>query len=312
LREHDIITACNALYEQAAWIGRVAPSTIPVLIHGETGTGKELFARLVHRLGPRRNHPFLTINCGALPAEILESELFGHKRGSFTGAVGDKIGLFRAAHGGTLFLDEIGEMSLVAQTKLLRVLESGEVRRVGDTQIEYVDVRLVAATNVDLEKAVAENRFRRDLYYRLKGLEINLPPLRDRLEDVPLLADHFARSASEDLGKHVELTFEATQWLLEQSWPGNVRELRLTVERAIALAPEMGQILPYHFMAGRDAQTKLPLLSELEEIERARVQNALEASSWNKTKAAKLLGMSRTTLSGRVKRLGVTPRRRRD
>jgi transcriptional regulator with GAF, ATPase, and Fis domain len=305
LAAFNIITRSRRLHEQAASIRRVAPTNVPVLIHGESGTGKELFAHLVHELSPRKNDPFLAINCGALPAELLESELFGHRRGSFTGAVTDKIGLFRAAHKGTLFLDEIGEMSPIAQTKLLRALEAGEIRRVGDTQVEHVDVRIVAATNVDLDREVQQGKFRRDLYYRLKGLELFLPPLRERMGDIPVLAEHFLSLSNAAFGKNLSLPFETKQWLMGLPWHGNVRELRLAIERASALASDTGSLHPYHFMNSEQHAPQPSLTAELENIERARVLHALETTGWNKAGAAKLLGMSRTTLTGKIKRLGI-------
>jgi len=305
LSAYNIITRSRQLHEQAASIGQVASTTVPVLIHGESGTGKELFAKLVHDLSPRKGEAFLAINCGALPSELLESELFGHRRGSFTGAISDKPGLFRAAHKGTLFLDEIGEMSAPAQTKLLRVLEAGEVRRVGDTQVEFVDVRIVAATNVDLEREVKSGKFRQDLYYRLKGLEVFLPPLRERMSDIPLLADYFLNRANQLCHKQLVLPFETKQWLMGLPWLGNVRELRLSIERAAALGPQIGMLQPYHFMGAEQTPSKSSLTAELEEIERSRVLHALDACKGNKAAAAKLLGMSRTTLGGKIKRLGI-------
>ena len=304
LASFGIITESARIHEQAAWIGRVAPTDVPILIHGESGTGKELFARLVHDLSKRKKEAFVAINCAALPGELLESELFGHRRGSFTGAMTDKIGLFRSAHRGTIFLDEIGEMSPAAQTKLLRVIENGEFRPVGETRIETADVRVVAATNVNLEKAVAAKAFRKDLYFRLKGLEVYLPALRERVGDIPILAQHFLVQANKGLGKTLLLPFDTRQWLMGQPWSGNVRELRLAVERATALAPESGLLHPHHF-AYAETVERNSLPDELEAIEKARVKNALEASEWNVTAAAELLGMTRTTLSGRLKKLGL-------
>ena len=305
LAAYNIITRSRHMHEQASSIKQVAPTTVPVLIHGESGTGKELFARLVHDLSPRKNDPFLAINCGALPSELLESELFGHRRGAFTGAIVDKPGLFRVAHKGTLFLDEIGEMTPVAQTKLLRVLEAGEIRRVGDTQVDFVDVRIVAATNVDLEQAVKSGKFRQDLYYRLKGLEIFLPPLRERMTDIPLLADFFLARANQLCRKELVLPFETKQWLMGLPWMGNVRELRLAVERAAALGPDQGLLQTYHFMTMAQRTSASSLNDELEEIERSRILHALDTCRWNKAAAAKLLGMSRTTLGGKIQRLGI-------
>jgi transcriptional regulator with GAF, ATPase, and Fis domain len=308
LAPFNIITRSRRLHEQASSIRQIAPTVVPVLIQGESGTGKELFARLVHDLSPRKDELFLAINCGALPSEILESELFGHRRGSFTGAVTDKIGLFRAAHRGTLFLDEIGEMAGPAQTKLLRVLETGELRRIGDTQIERVDVRIVAATNTDLDREVTQGRFRKDLYYRLKGLDIHLPPLRERMGDIPLLAEHFLVQATLSMGKRLSLPFETKQWLMSLPWPGNVRELRLSMERAVAMAADGASLQPYHFMVSDRSAQPISLPEELEAIERARVLHALETADWNKASAARLLGMSRTTLNGRIKKLGIEDR----
>jgi transcriptional regulator with GAF, ATPase, and Fis domain len=308
LAAFSIITRSRRLHEHASSIAQIAPTMVPVLIRGESGTGKELFARLVHDLSPRVKAPFLAINCGAIPTEILESELFGHRRGSFTGAVSDKIGLFRAAHEGTLFLDEIGEMAAPAQTKLLRVLETGELRRIGDTNIERVDVRIVSATNIELERDVAQGKFRKDLYYRLKGLDIHLPPLRERMGDVPLLAAHFLGLAAARGSKRLTLPFETQQWLMSLPWPGNVRELRLAVERAVAMAADGAALQSYHFMASEDPTHHASLPEELEAIERSRVIHALETTNWNKASAARLLGMSRTTLNGRIKKLGIEDR----
>lgn len=305
LRSHGIVTVSKQLDEQASWIAKMAPGTVPVLIEGESGTGKELFARLVHQLSDRKNRAFLTINCGALPAELLESELFGHRRGAFTGAIVDKVGLFRAAHNGTLFLDEIGEMSGAAQAKLLRVLETGELRQVGDIRTETVNVRVVAATNASLIKAVRDGEFRLDLYHRLNGLHIYLPPLRDRMMDIPLLAEHFLQHCNRELGKDLSLPFGTRQWLMGLSWEGNVRQLRLAVQKASHLAPRSGELKPYHFVNIDQNHRVKSLSGELEEIERSRIRSALDATGGVVSAAAKLLGMTRTTLSSRMKRLGI-------
>jgi transcriptional regulator with GAF, ATPase, and Fis domain len=240
-----------------------------------------------------------------MPGELIESELFGHRRGSFTGATGDKEGLFRSAHRGTIFLDEIGEMPTAAQSKLLRALETGEIRRVGDTSSQIVDVRVVAATNIDLEDAVRKDSFRRDLFYRLRGLVLHLPPLRHRLADIPVLADHFVDSINKGRETLISLPEETKQWLLGHRWPGNVRELKLSIERAAAIASPSGALQPHHFVLSEVSTERGSLTEELEEIERARMRNALEATGWNVTSAANLLGLTRTTLSSRLKRLGI-------
>lgn len=223
-------------------IENIAPTTSTVLIYGESGTGKELVARAIHTRSRRSNLPFVVINCAAIPVHLLESELFGHKRGSFTGAIADKKGLFEEADGGTIFLDEIGEVPPSIQVKLLRVLQEGEVRAVGDNEVKKVDVRLVAATNRNLTVAVKEGRFREDLYYRLNVIGLELPPLRERVEDIPLLAYHFLHKYSEKMKKKVDrISVDALQALQNYSWVGNIRELENVVERAIALTT--GEVL---------------------------------------------------------------------
>jgi len=218
-----------------AAIEKVAPTRGRVLITGESGTGKELTARTIHHIGLRYARPFVAVNCSAIPESLMEAELFGHVRGAFTGATGDREGLFAAADGGTIFLDEIGELSLAAQVKLLRVLERGEMRRVGETQDVTVDVRLVSATNRDLEVAVAQGRFREDLYYRINVFPVHLPPLRERREDVPLLAYHLLRRHAPP-DRRVRLDRGAVERLLAHDWPGNVRELENVLRQALALA----------------------------------------------------------------------------
>lgn len=305
LSQHGIVTKTRAMIEGGALIARIAPTRIPVLISGESGTGKELFASLVHSLSPRNKEPFLAVNCAAMPGELIESELFGHRRGSFTGAVVDKEGLFRSADRGTIFLDEIGEMPTATQSKLLRVLETGEIRRIGDTAPQNVDVRVVAATNQDLKEAVRKGSFRRDLFFRLRGLEIQLPPLRQRLLDIPLLADFFLDLINRDRKTRITLPNETKQWLVGHQWPGNVRELKWAIERAAAIAPPVGPLHPYHFVYSEISDKRGSLTEELKEIEKVRVRNALEATGWNVTSAADLLGLTRTTLSSRLKRLGI-------
>ncbi|MCL6641152.1 MAG: sigma-54 dependent transcriptional regulator, partial [Candidatus Rokubacteria bacterium] len=225
-----IVGRSPEVQEVLSMIDRVAASDSPVLIHGESGTGKELVARTIHLKSRRASRPFVSVNCGALPDTLLETELFGHKRGAFSGAIASRVGLFEAADGGTLFLDEIGEMSAAMQVRLLRVLDSGEVRRVGEERAFHVDVRIVAATNKDLAREAAEGRFRWDLYYRVATIVIPVPPLRRRRDDIPLLVEHFAAHGGRS-GKPLRFSPEAMERLLRYEWPGNIRELRNLIER---------------------------------------------------------------------------------
>ncbi|MFQ5743860.1 MAG: sigma-54-dependent transcriptional regulator [Acidobacteriota bacterium] len=290
-------------------IQRVAESDITVLISGESGTGKELVARAIHNNGPRKKAPFITINCAAVPPQLLESELFGHVRGAFTGADRDKQGLFVAAAGGTLLLDEIGEMPLEMQPKLLRVLENHRVRPVGATKEAEVSVRVLAATNCDLQGAVEGGRFREDLYYRLNVIEVDVPPLRERVEDIPLLAEHFLEAAREHGSGNIEgFSVEAERLLEAYAWPGNVRELENAVRRAMTLESSniiQPESLPDPVRAatrpaadgGREEEAALPsdgldLDDHLEELKRAYMLQALEQTGGVQKRAAKLLGMS--------------------
>ena len=282
----------------------VALTNSTVLITGESGTGKELVARRIHELSPRYDHPFVSINCGAFPETLLESELFGFVRGAFTGAMQNKQGLFQAAGGGTLFLDEIGEMSLPMQVKLLRVLQERTVRPLGSTEERRVDVRVIAATNKDIRQIVAEKSFREDLYYRISVIPLHVPPLRERAEDIPLLALHFLHRYTEQMGKPVRgIAKEALEALQRYPWPGNVRELENAVERAVAL--EGGEEinlrdLPEHISRVSAPAPGADLLPEggidlekhIQEQERAYLVAALERAQGVRTKAAELLGMS--------------------
>ncbi len=290
-------------------IGRVAPARISVLILGETGTGKELVARAIHDRSPRRHASFVAVNCGALPDTLLESELFGHRRGAFTGASRDREGLFEAAHGGTLFLDEVAEMSSHLQVKLLRVLETGEVRRIGDNADRLVDVRVVSATHRDLASAIEEGSFREDLFYRLNGAQVSMPPLRRRRVDIPFLAQHFAEEFGAENARQIALGEDFLEGLSQRDFPGNVRELRNAVERAITLA-EPGQTLgvedlppdPY----GRPAFYAMGTLADrIAQLETQAIQEALERCEGNKTHAARALGVSRLGLRKKMKRLGL-------
>lgn len=295
-----------AVYKQ---IAHAANATAPVLIVGESGTGKELVARAIHANGRRTARPFLPINCGALTETVLESELFGHTRGSFTGAIADAKGIFEQANGGTVFLDEIGETSAALQVKLLRVLQEGEIRPVGASRIAKVDVRVLAATNVDLEREVSQQRFRQDLYYRLSVIVINVPPLRDRREDIPLLIETFLRNACSRAGRHVELTSAAVAALAGYRWPGNVRELENTIERLVVFS-RGSQIdatdLPFKPSAGPDLQDRLFVdLPSLDELERRYLMHVIEQVGGNRTRAAEVLGIDRRTLYRMAERFGV-------
>ncbi|MCK6457436.1 MAG: sigma 54-interacting transcriptional regulator [Phycisphaerae bacterium] len=301
-----IIGNSPALRSAHDLINRVAASNASVLLLGETGTGKELTARQIHQLSPRRDKAFIAINCAALPETLLESELFGHEKGAFTGAVSQKIGRFELADGGTLFLDEIGDISLNTQVKLLRVLQEKEFVRVGGTKTVSTDVRIIAATNRDLQAAVAAKSFREDLYYRLNVFPIQLPPLRQRREDIPLLVEHFVKLAAIQLGCGVpSIGDDVMAMLVGYNWPGNIRELQNVVERVVLLA-DGGQIVPAHLpreIAG-DQEHVVPDKSEssLWGYEKAMIIKALRDNGWNQSKAARTLGISRDNLRYRVKK----------
>ena len=294
-------------------IRRLAPHVRTALITGETGTGKELVARALHSLGPRRDRRFVTVNCAAAAETLFESELFGHVRGAFTGATDNKTGLFEAADGGTLLLDEIGELTVTLQAKLLRVLETGEVTRVGSLEPRRVNVQVLAATNRDLHAEVSAGRFRSDLYYRLNVVEVWLPPLRDRREDVPYLTAAFVRQASERLHKPLTgLTAGAERLLASTQWNGNVRELRNVIERACILAEgefiterELGPslLLPARHHQGPNVAHSPSGPDPLTTVERDHIQRALERAGGNKKAAAQILGLSRRALYRRLERL---------
>ena len=305
--QHEIVGQSPALARLMKLVERVAAADTPALIEGESGTGKELVARAVHAMSPRAGGPFLPVNCGALPAALLESELFGHARGAFTGAVRAKPGLVEVAERGTLFLDEIGEMPLDVQAKLLRFLESRESRRVGETTLRRIDVRVVAATNRHLADEVREGRFREDLYYRLNVVAMTVPPLRERREDIPLLVRHTLNR----LGPQKELTPEATEALQRHPFPGNVRELVNLVQRGVVLSPDryitpedLG-ILAEGRPAGQPA-VESAILS-LEEMERRHIAAALAHTGWNRAQAAQLLGISVRNLYRKIEDYGLEP-----
>jgi len=297
-------------------IEKVAPSPARVLVTGENGTGKELVARAVHRLSARAEGPFVEVNCAAIPSELIESELFGHMKGSFTGAIQDRAGKFELANHGTLFLDEIGDMSLAAQAKVLRVLEDGVVTRIGGSKPISVDVRVIAATNKDLEHEIAEGKFREDLYYRLNVVPVTVPPLRDRREDIPQLVAHFTERLTRNEGMPPRVVADdAVQRLTEYDWPGNVRELRNTVERLLILAsgPRITSVDVDRLVGKRATeQTSLGSLVEcrtFEEFkdaaERAFLLAKLRESNWNVSETARLLDMPRSNLYKKIERYGL-------
>ncbi|HJY83477.1 MAG TPA: sigma-54 dependent transcriptional regulator [Candidatus Binatia bacterium] len=300
--------AMRALLRQ---VKLVAASDTTVLLQGESGTGKELVARAIHDHSPRRERPFVVIDCGTVPESLLETELFGHVKGAFTGAATTKKGLFEEAHGGTLFLDEIGDITPLFQAKLLRVLQTREIRPVGSTKRLTIDVRVIAATNKDLKKLVAERQFRDDLYYRLAVVPLYFPLLRDRHEDIPLLAEHFVRQSCERNNLPLKRISPAVlRLLMAAPWPGNVRELEHTIERAVLLSPGP-EIQPQGLLFGSSAGEGMRLPTSaglsharavLDGAEREKLQVALEQTRGNRSRAAKLLGISRSTLYERHKR----------
>jgi len=310
-----VVGRSPAMVEVYKTIARVAPGRSTVLILGESGTGKELVARAIHEHSPRRRRPFVAVDCGALTETLLESELFGHVRGAFTGAVGDKPGLFAEADGGTILLDEIGDVSAALQAKLLRVLQEQQVRPVGGTEWRTVDVRVIAATNRDLAAAVVAGRFREDLFYRLKVVTVTLPPLRERGEDVPLLVEHLVRRAARECRKQVVGVSEPTLALLRTyHWPGNVRELAHVLERGVALAQQdvlTVEDLPGELRRPSPARAATAVLADrptLEELKRRYVRGVLEESGGNVTRAASVLGVDRRSLYRMLQRYGLMPR----
>jgi formate hydrogenlyase transcriptional activator len=299
---------------QSVWraVQMVARTHSSVLIHGETGTGKELVARAVHDESPRRRGPYVTVNCAALPIGLLESELFGHERGAFTGAVCRTDGRFQQAHGGTLFLDEVGELPLDLQPKLLRVLQEQEYERLGGGRTVRVDVRLIAATNEDLEQMVLRRRFRADLFYRLNVFPISVPPLRQRREDIPLLVGHFLRVLAPRVNKEVtEIAEEVLEFLVRQEWPGNVRELQNVIERAVIRSSGQRLEIPIEELTARACSNSL-MSHTLAETQRSLILSVLEQTKGiisGPNGAASRLGLPRTTLVSRMQKLGIVQRR---
>ncbi|MCG8555604.1 MAG: sigma-54 dependent transcriptional regulator [Proteobacteria bacterium] len=318
-REHgfaDMLARSKAMQVVFRAVRKVAAHKTTVLIQGESGTGKELVARAVHQLSARSAKPFVAVNCGAIPETLMESELFGHRRGSFTDATSDKPGLFEQAHAGTLFLDELGELPLGLQVKLLRTLQEGSVRRLGDTRDRTVDVRVVAATVRDLRREVEAGRFREDLYYRLNVLQINVPPLRERPEDIPLLMEHFLERSNARLGTQIRgIHPKARKLLMGHPWPGNVRELENLIERAAVLSDSdllTLEDLPERLREPEDpvavavGRGDLSIKRASRRIEQTLIRRALEKTGGNRTAAAKLLEISHRALLYKMKDYGIS------
>ncbi|MGE5893927.1 MAG: sigma-54-dependent transcriptional regulator [bacterium] len=297
-----------SLQEVFGLLEKVIPTKSNILILGESGTGKGMIAEIVHCNSPRRDNPFLSINCSAIPENLLESELFGYKKGAFTGANADKVGLIKMADGGTLFLDEIGDMPLQLQSKILKVIEDGEVMPVGSTKSFFVDVRFVAATNKEIEEQVKKKLFREDLYYRLNVFEVKLPPLRERPEDIKVLASHFIERFGKEHGKNIRgMSDEALAVLMSYSWPGNVRELKNVIERAVVLCGEAeirAEHLPDRLSALQGSGSR-GLKEVLHYYERKIILDSLAAHGWNKEKTASDLGVDLATLYRKMKKLEI-------
>jgi Nif-specific regulatory protein len=322
----NVIGQSDKMKEIFETVHRVAPTKATVFLRGESGTGKELIARAIHYNSPRAKGPFIKINCTALPETLLESELFGHEKGSFTGATHERKGRFELADGGTIFLDEIGDIPVSTQMKLLRVLQEKRFERLGSSRTISVDVRIIAATNQDLEKAVKEGSFREDLYYRLNVIPIFLPPLRERREDIPLLVEYFLQRFNEENKKGVRISDEAMRLVLEYPWPGNVRQLENCIERLVIMTDEETirvEDLPYEIRAfNRDLigqshgssklerkTRSLSLPKTVEEIERERIIEALQKCGWVKSRAATLLEISPRQIDYRINKLGIKIRK---
>lgn len=319
---HFIIGHSKPMQEVFSIIDKIAMSSATVLLLGESGTGKELVARAIHESGSRRNKPFIKINCAALPETLLESELFGHEKGAFTGAHATRAGRFELADGGTIFLDEIGEMPLAVQAKMLRVLQEKQFERIGGSKTFSVDVRIVAATNVSLENAVTKGNFRADLYYRLNVVPIVLPPLRERKEDIPLLFNHFLVKSNERNSRSLKITSELLDFLVTYSWPGNVREMQNMVERMVILAEndrlsisDLPTTLTAPGPASQEHLSSAPIQAEtashlqpkpLQEIEREEVEASLRRNGWVQVRAAKELGLSQRQIGYRIKKYGLS------
>jgi formate hydrogenlyase transcriptional activator len=308
----QIVGRSAALRRVLRQVEVVAPTDSGVLIQGETGTGKELIAQAIHNRSARRERPLIKVNCAAIPSGLLESELFGHEKGAFTGAIARKPGRFELADKGTLFLDEVGDIPLDLQAKLLRVLQEHEFERLGSTRTQQVDVRVIAATHRDLKQMVAEGTFRSDLYYRLHVFPLAVPALRDRREDIPFIVRHFVDKYSQRMNRQIETISPRTMEVLKDyTWPGNVRELQNFIERAVILSPGTSLRAPLEELTQETVQSSQTHLSTLEEMEREHVLRALKESNWvtgGPKGAAAKLGMKRTTLAYRIRKLGIPVR----
>lgn len=305
LPETEMIASSPAMIEIYKTISLAAPMDATVLIEGETGTGKELIARMIHRYSPRAEYPFMAVDCGAIAPTLIESELFGAVRGAYTGADRDRVGVFEAANRGTVFLDEIGEVDKTFQMKLLRFLQEREVRPVGSTRSKQVDVRVVAATNRDLGKLMAEDRFREDLWYRLAVIPIKVPPLRERQGDIPLLAQHFVERSNTRFGSNARLTESGLRALNEFTWPGNVRQFQHTIERVCILSPGGRVDESAIRQAMRSMQPSGEAAETLADTESEQIRKVLTAAGGNKSRAAKILGIERKTLYRKLERMGI-------
>jgi len=306
----NIIGNSDAIGKVFAVMEKVIPSKANILITGESGTGKGLVAQAIHESGPRMDKPFISINCGAIPENLLESELFGHKKGAFTSAVDDKKGLIPMAHEGTLFLDEIGELPSALQVKLLHVIQTKELTPVGDTRVITVDIRLIAATNADLMQRVKDGRFREDLFYRLNVIEIHMPPLRDRRDDIPLLVKHYTGMFAQEAAKSIrDVDYEAMKAMMAYDWPGNIRELRNTLERATVLAE--GDVITLHDLPDKfrtidvEGIATSSLRQAMDDFEREYIQRSLSESKGNKEETAERLGIDLATLYRKIKKLKI-------
>ncbi len=305
----DVVFESESMARIFDLIDDVAPTKSNILLLGESGTGKSLVAEIIHCTSPRKDGAFMSINCSAIPETLLESELFGYRKGAFTGAVSDKKGLIQMADGGTIFLDEIGDMPLALQAKLLKVIESGEVTPLGDTKTTYSDVRLITATNQDLQKKISEGSFREDLFYRINVIEITIPPLRRRKEDIPLLVDHFVKNFARQNEKGVKgFSSEAMEIILGYNWPGNVRELANVIERAVVLAKSeiiQPADLPGKLSLKAEGGAPASLKEMMNEYERSAIISELEAHGRDKEATARTLGIDLATLYRKMKKLGI-------